>query len=119
MTYRLPLNYAYGMTDTRYYRTGKGQHRHASKDCAENKRSVFTGEVTEIPAGQVSTWPPCQLCCPAAEVAADAATQAEQSNRCPNDRGVTNPRRINSSCAVCGRMGKVLPSGKIRAHDRL
>lgn len=98
---------------TAYYRTGKGSHRHASLYCANARRSVFTGDPIEIPAAEVGDWPPCEFCCDAAEVA--SAPPVENTN-CRNS-GVTNPRRLYSTCLDCGKEGAVSPrTGSIRAH---
>lgn len=55
---------------TEYYRTGKGSKRHASSYCGNARRSIHTGDLILIPAGEVKNWAPCKHCCTAEEVAA-------------------------------------------------
>lgn len=104
------------MTET-YYRTGKGDHRHADYHCADAKRSIMTGYPVRVPAGEIVNWPPCADCCTAEEIEAAARTAPATKVMCANT-GVINPRRIYSTCRDCGKPGKVNgSSGKIRAHE--
>lgn len=105
---------------TIYFRTGQGSHRHASRFCANSKRSIYTGDVTIIDQAEVANWEPCLDCCTEAEIkAASAAAEVKADAMCPNNQGVAIPRRIYSTCNVCGKEGKVNRStGSIRAHKR-
>lgn len=104
---------------TIYYRTGKGSHRHTDFYCANTRRSLFTGDVTVIPTDEVAGWAPCDVCCGADEVAAHAATVAAAQDEMCRNSGVTNPRRMRSTCRDCGKEGAVNRStGKIKAHRR-
>jgi hypothetical protein len=104
-------------TGQTYYRTAKGSHRHAAWTCANSRRSIQLGAVTEIPAAEVSGWAPCEDCCDTATVkAATAATAAQVAAQCPNT-GVRNPKHIQSECRDCGKRGTVNRStGQLRAH---
>lgn len=104
---------------TRYYRTAKGSHRHADWTCANTRRSIQTGAVSEIPAAEAASWAPCDVCCDPTEVRA-AATQAtaKADGQCANT-GVRKPRQIQSECVDCGKRGTVNRStGSLRAHKR-
>lgn len=100
-----------------YYRTAKGSHRHTDWYCANQRRSIQLGDVSEIPAGQVKDWAPCDVCCPADEVVSHVvAEQAKADEKCANT-GVRNPRHIQSECRDCGKRGTVNRStGTLRAH---
>lgn len=108
---------------TTYYRTGKGKKRHASSYCGNVRRSIFTGELIVIPAGEVKDWAPCKFCCAAEEVAAfeqGSAAPAEVAKEayCANT-GVRNPnpRKLYNHCSDCGKEGAVNPkTGTLRAH---
>ena len=108
-------------TTTAYYRTTKGQKRHADFQCANQRRSIQLGGPVEIPAAEVKDWTPCSHCCPADLVeretaAAVEAAAAKQATMCPN-RGVTHPGRIQSHCRTCGKRGTVnRTTGHLRAH---
>ena len=109
-----------GMTTSEqptYYRTARGSHRHTRWTCANVRRSIQMGPVTEIPAAEVADWAPCDVCCGATEVTEHAArTAAATAEKCPNP-GVVKPRHIESECRACGKRGKVNRStGKIAAH---
>lgn len=104
--------------NTTFYRTGKGSHRHASQFCANSRRSVFTGEVTVIPAAEIKNWPACEHCCDTADVAASAqAEQVKADAMCPNT-GVKRPgsRRLYDDCKDCGKNGRVMSNGTLKAH---
>ncbi len=100
-----------------YYRTAKGSHRHADWTCANTRRSIFLGDVTEIPADEVKDWAACDVCCTEAEVIASvAAVEAKAATMCRNS-GVRKPRHIQSECTDCGKRGTVNRStGTLRAH---
>jgi hypothetical protein len=102
---------------TIFFRTGKGSHRHASRFCANSKRDLFTGDVTEIPEAEAATWAACADCCTDADVTEGRkAAEAKADAQCRNS-GVTRSGRIYSTCRDCGKEGKVNRStGKIRAH---
>lgn len=104
-----------------FYRTAHGKARHASFGCANRRRKITSGDPTVIPAAEVADWAPCRHCCSAdlieregAPVAARTATARPAGCR---NSGVTHPKRINSACRDCGKVGKVNRStGTIRAH---
>lgn len=100
-----------------YYRTAKGSHRHADWSCANVRRSIHLGDVTEIPATEIADWAACDICCTEAEVVASiAATVAKEAAMCRNT-GVRKPKHIQSECRDCGKRGTVNRStGKLRAH---
>lgn len=100
-----------------YYRTAKGSHRHADWTCANTRRSIQLGDVTEIPAGEIKDWAACDVCCTEAEVAASiVAVEAKAEAMCKNS-GVRKPRHIESECLDCGKRGKVnRATGSLRAH---
>jgi hypothetical protein len=104
-------------TGQTYYRTAKGSHRHAAWACANSRRSIQLGGVTEIPADEVAGWAPCEDCCDTAAVkAATAVAAVKAAAQCPNT-GVLNPKRIQSECRDCGKHGTVNRStGQLRAH---
>lgn len=105
------------MTAT-YYRTRKGQKRHASFECANQRRSIRLGGPVQIPADEARDWTPCKYCCDTDLVEREAAdrAQAEQDAMCNND-GVTHPGRIQSHCTACGKRGSVNRStGTLRPH---
>lgn len=102
-----------------YYRTGKGSHRHASWSCANSHRSVFTGDPFAIPASEVDQWAPCTTCCDADVVAESAKVVASAADDMCRNGGVTNPRRLRSTCVDCGKEGAVnAKTGRLRAHKR-
>jgi hypothetical protein len=103
---------------TIFWRTGKGSHRHASFYCANSKRDIMTGDCTVIPENQAAEWTACVDCCTDADVLEGLAATAKKADAmCPNNKGVAIPRRIYSTCNVCGKEGKVNRStGSIRAH---
>ncbi|MFG3287323.1 hypothetical protein ACGF3G_00675 [Streptomyces sp. NPDC048179] len=105
----------------RYWRTGKGQKRHASEFCANGRRSVFTGDVTVIPAGQVKDWAPCKFCCTTEEIAAfgqEAPAAATPAKTYCANTGVENARKVYSRCTDCGKGGSVnRRTGTLRAHE--
>lgn len=111
----------YYTTPGTYYRTRKGSKAHASSSCANQRRSIYTGDILVIPAAEISGWTGCQHCCDALEMAALtilARYQATPQN-CPNS-GVVKPGRINSSCRDCGKDGKVnRATGRIKAHKTI
>jgi hypothetical protein len=99
-----------------YYRTGKGKRRHASYYCANSRRSVFTGDPVVIPAAEVANWAACGHCCDPAEVLPAVSAPAPADVKCKNS-GVTNPRRMYSTCKDCGKEGAVnRNTGTLRAH---
>ncbi len=104
---------------TIFYRTGQGNMRHASFFCANSKRSLYTGDVTELPETEAADWQPCTDCCTDADVLeAQAAAAAKQATMCPNS-GIGHPGRgrIQDTCKDCGKLGTVNRStGRIRAH---
>lgn len=103
---------------TKFYRTGKGSHRHASEWCANGRRSVHTGDISVIPAAEVKDWAACELCCETSDVAASAkAEQVKADTMCANT-GVRRPgsRRLYDDCKDCGKNGKVGANGTLRAH---
>lgn len=113
---------------TIYYRTGAGDHRHASRHCAfAHKRSVLVAEVAEIAEADAAQLPPCIHCCTATEIAAHAATPAPQVDEtvCTYRgavRGSYNPSRVQlrGTCAGCGATGvpMVRSSMTLRKHAR-
>jgi hypothetical protein len=118
-------------TTTTYYRTGAGSHRHARRSCAfVHKRSLFVGEVSEVPAADVEAYEPCTYCCPDAEVAAHAAKPAPAAmvaddGKCTNKfpvPGSYNMSRVyvTVTCADCGatEVSMVRSSGNLRKHTR-
>lgn len=100
-----------------YYRTAKGSHRHADATCANFRRSIHLGGVTEIPADEAAGWAPCEACCDDTTVTtAQAAATAKADAMCAN-ADVTHPQRIQSACRSCGKVGKVdRRTGSLRAH---
>lgn len=104
-----------------YYRTAAGSRRHSSWYCANSRRSITRGGVTEIPAGEVKDWAPCGHCCKAEVTearAAKAAAKQANPNQCPNE-GVRKPRHIQSECKSCGKRGTVdRRTGALRPHLR-
>ena len=97
-----------------YYRTAKGSHVHADFECANQRRALESGTPVAVAFDELA---PCEHCCDT-EMVAQAATvaQAKQDAQCAN-QGVTNPKRIQSNCTNCGKLGKVDRStGKLRAH---
>lgn len=107
--------------DTTFYRTRKGQKRHQSFECANQRRSIQLGGPVAIPATEVKDWTPCSFCCPADLVERETAeaakrAQARQDAMCAN-AGVTHPQRVKSACRSCGKVGSVHRStGSLRAH---
>jgi hypothetical protein len=100
-----------------YYRTAKGSHKHTNYSCANLRRQIQTGPVTEIPANEVTEWTPCEHCCPTGEVAEAAAKAAAKTAAMCANVGVVKPRHIESECRSCGKRGKVdRRTGKLRAH---
>lgn len=99
-------------TGTTYYRTLHGSHRHTTHYCANKHRSIFSGEVLTMAAGEVPNYAPCAEC-NAAELAEWQAPATK--TLCPNS-GVTRPQRIYSTCKDCGKEGKVT-GGRIRNHE--
>jgi hypothetical protein len=106
------------VSETRYFRTARGSHRHADFYCANVRRSIMLGPVTELAADEAADWAPCDVCCTGHEVTAHAVTvQAKTAARCRN-RGVERPNRIYSVCRDCGKEGKVdRRTGSLRAHE--
>ena len=102
---------------TVYYRTAKGDHRHVSYECANQRRAIRSGAPTVIPAEQVTDWAACEYCCDTTEVVASVkAAAAKEAEMCANT-GVFNPRCIQSECHDCGKRGSVNRStGTLRAH---
>lgn len=95
-----------------FYRTAKGNRKHASFECANQRRRITSGEPTIIPAEEAKKWAPCAHCCKDVEVEMVTAPA-----KCSNS-GVTHPRRTQSQCRDCGKSGKVNRStGKLRAHE--
>lgn len=100
------------MTDTKYYRTGKGDHRHTSWYCANAHRAIRTGDPVVIPAADVPNWAPCADCC----TDADIIDVPVKPVHCDGELTPGNPRRLNRTC-VCGKTGAVVRStGRLRAH---
>lgn len=100
-----------------FYRTAKGSHRHISFQCANFRRSISLGDVVEIPAGEVKDWAPCDVCCDGHEVIEHAAKVAAKADAMCGNEGVTHPKRIQSNCRTCGKLGKVdRRTGSLRAH---
>jgi hypothetical protein len=105
---------------TIFWRTGRGAHRHASFYCANAKRNIDTGDVYVIPADEAGDWVPCADCCTDADVVKAAADAAAKAAAMCRNSGVTNPRRISSTCRDCGKDGKVnRATGSLRAHKPL
>ncbi len=101
----------------KHYQTAKGSHRHQDWHCANQRRSIQTGAVTEIPADKVSQWPACEHCCPVEEVRESAKAAAAKADEMCANTGVANPRHIQSTCNDCGKRGSVNRStGKLRGH---
>lgn len=106
---------------TTFYRTRKGSKRHQSFECANQRRSIHTGDPIAIPAGELKDWTPCAHCCPADLVereakAATAAAEAKKVDQCAN-RGVRHPQRMQSECTSCGKRGTVdRRTGRLRPH---
>jgi len=115
---------------SKYWRTGKGSHRHANRYCANARRSIFTGDEFRIPAAEVKDWAPCEACCTAEEVAAFAAaqvakTEAEAEIYCTNRRpvpGSYNPRlyQVRGTCGECGatKVSIIKQGMNLRKHRR-
>jgi hypothetical protein len=102
---------------TTYYRTAKGSHKHLSHGCANQRRDILTGAVSEIPAAEVKDWAPCEHCCPTGEVTEHAAQAAAKAETMCANVGVVKPKHIESECRSCGKRGKVdRRTGKLRAH---
>lgn len=100
---------------TNYYRTGKGSHRHASWFCANGRRHIDTGDVTECTATEAAEMAPCQHCTEAAEIVAHIETVAAAKAAAPAkcEGRPANPRHIQSKCTECNHRGT---SRKWRAH---
>lgn len=104
-----------------YFRTGHGTHRHASVDCANVRRMIHTGDPVELTAAEINSYPACEFCCSADEITASAKTIAAQPVKtlCKND-GVTNMRRLRSTCSNCGKEGAVnRKTGSLKAHEAI
>jgi hypothetical protein len=100
-----------------YYRTTKGSHRHASRYCANFRRSILLGDVIVIPAAEVTDWAPCADCTTEADQAAAITAAAVKADAMCANTGVRNPRCIQSECRDCGKRGTVNRStGSLRAH---
>ncbi|QYN17493.1 hypothetical protein [Amycolatopsis sp. DSM 110486] len=118
------------MTDTTtYYRTGKGSHRHANPHCANYRRSIFTGDITTIPANEVNDWAPCEACCTPEAMKAyqelKASAKAASDNvYCENKsavRGSYNPRLLypRGTCRDCGATKvSMTKTMNLRKHKR-
>lgn len=103
--------------EQKYYRTGQGSHRHANYDCANQRRSIFTGDPIELTTKEWPNWEPCEHCCSAHEVKAWAVIEKAAAEQMCRNNGVTHPRRIYSECRDCGKTGKVNRNmGTLRAH---
>lgn len=101
-----------------FYRTAFGEHRHSDWYCANSHRAIGSGDVTKIPANEVGKWAPCSNCCGADDVATSAAAAKVAADAmCPNT-GVRRlgSRRLYDDCRDCGKNGKVLSNGTLRAH---
>lgn len=110
----------YYTTPGTFYRTGKGRKAHASSSCANERRSIFTGDIKIIPAAELAGWSGCQHCCDAAEMALLTASVAAPVEEYCTNSGVVNPRRIYSECRDCGKDGKVNRfSGRIKKHIKI
>jgi len=106
------------MVTITYYRTAKGSKRHASYSCANSRRRISSGDPIRIPADQVAKWEPCAHCTDAEVIAKTEGAPAKtpEPALCANS-GVTNVRRMYSTCIDCGKGGTVNRStGTIRAH---
>ncbi len=101
---------------TNYYRTSKGDARHADRECANQRRAIDSA-VIELTDAEAAEMAPCEHCTsPAEQAAAEQAAAKQAETRCPNP-GVTHPKRIQSNCRACGKPGKVnRRTGKIAAH---
>jgi hypothetical protein len=88
---------------TTYYRTTKGNHRHADFECANQKRQIHNG-VEEIPATEVADWAPCDECCDEGQVREHAAKAAAQAATKCQGRPA-KPRHIQSKCTECAHVG--------------
>lgn len=110
----------YWTTPGTFYRTRKGSKAHASAHCANQRRSIFTGDILAIPAGELGNWSGCQHCCDAADMLALVPASVRAALALCDNSGVTRPGRIYSHCRSCGKEGKVSRStGKIKAHAPL
>lgn len=107
------------MTETTiYYRTNFGSHKHASDFCANARRDIGSGDIMVIPAAEVADWAPCLFCCTPEAIAASAKIRKDvAATMCPNT-GTKRPgsRRLYDDCKDCGKNGKVLANGCLKAH---
>lgn len=102
---------------TKYYRTAKGSHRHPNWICANQSRSIHTGDIMEIPASEVDQWEPCSHCDNPEAIAKWIAGQAKIAEMMCRNSAVAKPQRIYSTCVDCGKEGKVIRgTGRIRSH---
>jgi hypothetical protein len=102
---------------TNYFRTAKGSHRHTNWTCANFRRSIHLGDVIELTAAEAADYAPCDVCCPGDEVKAHAEKAAAKADAMCANAGVTHPKRIQSACRSCGKVGKVdRRTGSLRAH---
>ena len=100
-----------------YWRTGKGSHKHENEWCANGRRSIFTGDILVIPANEADAWPACEHCCSTETIRKTAEAAAKKADEMCANTGVANPRRIQSTCNDCGKLGSVNRStGKLRGH---
>lgn len=105
----------------KYYRSGKGNKRHADWWCVNSLRKIRTGDPFRIPPAEVANWAPCMRCCDPSELAKEAAEVATKpaETKCRNS-GVVLPHRLYSKCVDCGKEGSVNRStGTLRAHKPL
>lgn len=103
--------------EARYFRTARGSHRHLNWTCANFRRSIQLGDVVEMTTAEAADYAPCDVCCTGHEIEAHAAkTAANADAMCPN-QGVTHPKRIQSECRNCHKVGKVdRRTGSLRPH---
>lgn len=88
-------------TQSVWYRTGKGSHRHASWACANNKRHIDTGSVLETD----EDLPFCADCTDAETVASRTA-KPETAHCAGSGSSFKNPKLMRAACPVCGKVLK-------------
>lgn len=104
-------------TQTRYFRTVKGNAWHTDFHCANYRRSIQLGAVIELTAAETEGYAPCEVCAPNDMIKAAAVKAAEKADAMCRNSGVTHPQRIQSVCQDCNKRGTVdRRTGALRAH---
>lgn len=99
---------------TTYYRTAKGNKRHASAFCANSRRRKGGADIVKLTAERAAEMAPCKFCCKGEE-----QIEAPKPTTCRNS-GVKNVRKVYSHCVDCGKGGTVnRNTGTLRAHKPL